>query len=101
MADPVEKSDRVAELEHASDRDLSPSKADEKVVGVAHVSRIPLPEVLQQYTKEERDHMELKLKHKIDARLMPAAIIMYILNYIDRYERACPSSPMFATSARC
>lgn len=87
MGDSVEKGDSVAEVEHGSDRDLSPGKTNEKDVGVAHVSRIPIPEILQQYTKEERDHMELRLKRKIDFRLMPAIIIMYILNYIDRYER--------------
>ena len=34
---------------------------------------------------EERHDLEKKLKRKIDARLLPAVIIMYILNYIDRY----------------
>ncbi|CCC09036.1 hypothetical protein SMACR_03135 [Sordaria macrospora] len=33
---------------------------------------------------EERRNLEKKLKRKIDLRLMPAIIIMYILNYIDR-----------------
>lgn len=97
------KGDGVAQLEHASERDLSPGKTDEKEVGVAHVSRIPLPEILQQYTKEERDHLELKLKRKIDARLMPAIIIMYILNYIDRYELGTLSlrSPQPPVVANC
>lgn len=85
MADSAEKGEKVAELEHASDRDLSPGKTDEeKHAGAAHVSRIPLPEILHQYTKEERDVLEEKLKRKIDIRLMPAIILMYILNYIDR-----------------
>ncbi|KAJ9164655.1 MFS general substrate transporter [Coniochaeta hoffmannii] len=84
MGDSGEKGDRVAELENGSDRDLSPGHTKEKDGGVAHVSRIPIPEILQKYTKEERDQLELKLKRKIDLRLMPAIIIMYILNYIDR-----------------
>ena len=87
MGDSGEKGDRVAELENASDREVSPGHANEKGAGVAHVSRIPIPEILRKYTKEERDQMELKLKRKIDFRLMPAIIIMYILNYIDRYVR--------------
>ena len=33
----------------------------------------------------ERISLEKKLKRKIDLRLMPAIILMYILNYIDRY----------------
>lgn len=81
MGDSVEKGERVAELEQASDRDLSPGNTGEKHVGTtAHISRIPVPEILQKYSKEERDALELKLKHKIDLRLMPAVIIMYILN---------------------
>lgn len=36
-------------------------------------------------SQEERHNLEKKLKRKIDLRLMPAIIIMYILNYIDRY----------------
>jgi hypothetical protein len=88
MGDSLEKGDKVAELEHASDRDASPGKpANEKhVEDGAHtrVSRIQLPDILQGYTKEERDALELKLKRKIDLRLMPAIIVMYILNYIDR-----------------
>jgi hypothetical protein len=85
MGDSVEKGEKVAELENASDRELSPGKTNEKDVAAAHISRIPIPAILQQYTKEERDALELKLKHKIDLRLMPSIIIMYILNYIDRY----------------
>ena len=36
-------------------------------------------------TVEERAELERKLKRKIDFRLLPAVIVMYILNYIDRY----------------
>lgn len=43
-----------------------------------------LPDFLLQRSSEERRDLETKLKRKIDMRLMPALIIMYILNYIDR-----------------
>lgn len=96
MSSHSEKGDNIAELENGSGRDSSPgggiaNKVDsgvpneKHVEAAAHVSRIPIPEILQKYSKEERDHLEAKLKHKIDLRLMPAIIIMYILNYIDRY----------------
>lgn len=42
------------------------------------------PEFLLHMTMEERLELEAKLKRKIDLRLMPAIILMYILNYIDR-----------------
>lgn len=42
------------------------------------------PEFLLNMSMEERLELETKLKRKIDLRLMPAIILMYILNYIDR-----------------
>lgn len=42
------------------------------------------PEWLRNITMEERLELERKLKRKIDLRLLPAVIVMYILNYIDR-----------------
>lgn len=42
------------------------------------------PEFIKGLTAEEREELEKKLKRKIDTRLLPAIIVMYILNYIDR-----------------
>ncbi|KAK0719590.1 major facilitator superfamily domain-containing protein [Lasiosphaeris hirsuta] len=42
------------------------------------------PEFLRNMSAEDREVLEVALKRKIDARLLPAVIIMYILNYIDR-----------------
>ena len=42
------------------------------------------PEFLRHLTMEERLALEDKLKKKIDWRLLPYVIVMYILNYIDR-----------------
>ncbi|ERT01661.1 hypothetical protein HMPREF1624_02913 [Sporothrix schenckii ATCC 58251] len=42
------------------------------------------PAFLVGMSAEERQAMETKLKRKIDLRLMPMIILMYILNYIDR-----------------
>lgn len=42
------------------------------------------PECVKRWTPEERAEKEKALKRKIDIRLLPAIIIMYILNYIDR-----------------
>lgn len=43
------------------------------------------PEFLLNMSMAERLELETKLKRKIDLRLMPAIILMYILNYIDRF----------------
>lgn len=46
--------------------------------------RLQPPEVIAKMTPEEREVLEKRLKRKIDLRLLPAVIIMYIMNYIDR-----------------
>ncbi|KAK3301398.1 major facilitator superfamily domain-containing protein [Chaetomium fimeti] len=61
---------------------------DEKI-GTANVedsrpARMQPPEFIRNLSPEEREHLEKKLKRKIDIRLLPAIIIMYIMNYIDR-----------------
>lgn len=53
---------------------------------------LELPEFLRHITPEQREEMEKKLRAKIDLRLMPCVVTMYILNYIDRYVFIYPSS---------
>ena len=71
-----------------SGADVSSDKAD--AVGQAELasagvaSRPQPPAFLANMTDEERIQLEMKLKRKIDLRLLPSIIIMYILNYIDR-----------------
>lgn len=43
-----------------------------------------MPASFQGMTPEETRQLEKRLVRKIDVRLMPAVIIMYLLNYIDR-----------------
>ncbi|KAM3422762.1 hypothetical protein BST61_g246 [Cercospora zeina] len=42
------------------------------------------PPLVQAMSVDERARLETKLRRKIDARLLPPIIIMYILNYLDR-----------------
>ncbi|PWI68526.1 hypothetical protein PCL_01615 [Purpureocillium lilacinum] len=42
------------------------------------------PEIIRSMSPEDRDAFEKKLVRKIDLRLLPMIILMYILNYIDR-----------------
>lgn len=42
------------------------------------------PAYVASLTKEEREAVETKLVRKIDLRLIPCIIIMYIMNYLDR-----------------
>lgn len=56
-----------------------------------HLEHLPLPnpaieppELVKNMSHEERLQAEKHLVRKIDSRLLPAAIIMYIMNYLDR-----------------
>ncbi|TLD27582.1 MFS transporter [Venturia nashicola] len=42
------------------------------------------PQLVKNMSHEERLHAEKLLVRKIDSRLLPAAIVMYIMNYLDR-----------------
>lgn len=44
-----------------------------------------LPPLLHCLTDEERDALEKRLVRKLDIRLMPMSVLIYILNYLDRY----------------
>lgn len=52
-------------------------------VEVAPARRGQMPEYLRQYSPDKISLQERKLVRKIDLRLMPAMIIIYILNYLD------------------
>jgi hypothetical protein len=52
--------------------------------------RLVAPEIIRAMTPEKRAALEKALKRKIDLRLMPTIIVMYILNYIDRYAQSTP-----------
>lgn len=45
---------------------------------------MPLPPALQGMTAEELADLEVKVRRKIDFRLLPMIVLMYILNYLDR-----------------
>ena len=88
-----EKGSHLAEVENRPPTyDDAPQVSDKKeavapVEGVASApvrSRLEPPEIIRNMSPEEREHLETKLKRKIDLRLMPGIILMYILNYIDR-----------------
>lgn len=85
MSDSAEKGEKIAELEDATGAaDKTQTSDAEKPTLTEGPSRVQPPAWLASMTQEERDELEKKLKRKIDIRLMPAIIIMYILNYIDR-----------------
>ncbi len=43
-----------------------------------------MPAIIRALSAEERDALNFRLRRKIDLRLLPMMLIMYILNYLDR-----------------
>jgi hypothetical protein len=44
-----------------------------------------MPECLRNMTEEQRNELEKRLLRKVDRRLLPMMIIIYIMNYLDRF----------------
>ena len=68
----------------ASADEKAASDRAEDAASVARATGLQPPDFIRAWTAEERAEKEKALKRKIDVRLLPAIIIMYILNYIDR-----------------
>ncbi|KAI5816104.1 putative MFS transporter [Pyronema omphalodes] len=68
----MEKADVTTTLEDGSTKEKA-----------QHVE-IALPESLRHLSPEERARLEKALIRKIDLRIMPMLVLMYILNYLDR-----------------
>jgi len=69
----------------ADEKPASLKVEDAVAVGEPPRRRHQPPPFVASLTPERREELEKALKRKIDWRLLPAVIIMYIMNYIDRY----------------
>jgi hypothetical protein len=67
----------IGEKEHYDD-----SRIED--VAITQTRTFQAPELVRKMSPEERFAAEARLKRKIDFRLLPAIILMYILNYLDR-----------------
>ena len=60
---------------------------DNKSIDKAQISDInvrELPPLLRGLSAEELEDCENRLRRKVDLRLLPTLIIIYIMNYLDR-----------------
>ena len=53
-------------------------------VEVIRDTGLQLPEILRKFSEEELRVLEKKLLRKVDLRLLPTMILIYIMNYLDR-----------------
>lgn len=71
---------------------MTDSLPDIEKVNISHIEsadfsaapRVAKPEALQNYTDEEIDELHRKVTRKVDLRLLPMLVLLYILNYLDR-----------------
>jgi hypothetical protein len=73
--------DDKIDAKHIDDRD-SPTGSGVEVR--TQTRTLEAPEWIRDLSPEERINIEGKLKRKIDLRLLPMVILMYIMNYLDR-----------------
>lgn len=65
-------------------------KPDLEKADISHVEssslqpKVAKPESLMSYSDEEIDEMHKKVTRKVDMRLLPMLVLLYILNYLDR-----------------
>lgn len=45
---------------------------------------LQMPEILSRMSDDERQKLNDHIRRKIDLRLLPMVILMYVMNYIDR-----------------
>ena len=69
--------------EHIDLADMSTHNAREAFV-VQTRTQVPLPPLLRHLSDEERQKFDTSVKRKIDLRLLPMMLLMYIMNYLDR-----------------
>jgi hypothetical protein len=80
MADPaLEKVPKGDETGSTDEKAAATTVEDNK-----RLQRSEPPEFIRNLAPEERERLEKLLKRKLDYRILPAIIIMYIMNYIDR-----------------
>ena len=73
-------------MEISDDIDKKPRAdyIDDAVPASAGPSKLTVPPLVAAMSQEQRVAAEAKLRKKIDTRLMPMVILMYIMNYLDR-----------------
>ncbi|KAI2620311.1 major facilitator superfamily domain-containing protein [Hypomontagnella submonticulosa] len=74
------------EIAPGKDGEATHAHGESGVADLAQATRRGLraPEIIARLSPEQRIELETRLRRKVDLRLLPMIIIMYILNYIDR-----------------
>ncbi|KAH6857384.1 pantothenate transporter liz1 [Alternaria rosae] len=76
--------DRKPSIEHVSDDKISPTTLEAGNGVVDGHRKLVAPPLVAAMSAQERIEAEKKMRRKIDTRLLPMIILMYIMNYLDR-----------------
>jgi hypothetical protein len=102
--DDFEKGLPAPEMDSGSDKarmqEIDIVGGDPGILAVPTPRRFEAPEFIRNWTPEERHAAEKRLKAKIDLRLMPMIILMYIMNYLDRVSLRRVVTETFADTFR-
>lgn len=73
-------------MEISDDIDKKPRAdfIDDTIPAPATQFKVTIPPLVAAMSPEQRVDAEAKLRKKIDTRLLPMIILMYIMNYLDR-----------------
>lgn len=72
------------EMKKHESRDFDHHTPDKLQCGTT-ISLSHLPPLLQDIATQELEALEKRLVRRLDIRLMPMLVLIYILNYLDRY----------------
>ena len=83
--------DQKIDVEHASSNEYHgdhktpvPALGAKTSLEAAQRRLLQPPEIIAMMSPEQRADLEKRLVRKIDWRLLPMIVLMYIMNYIDR-----------------
>lgn len=79
-------SDSKAQTQHVDDKKAYIPTFSSHIppVEAARTRTLEAPEFIRNMSLEQRQSIENRLRKKIDFRLLPMIVLMYIMNYIDR-----------------
>lgn len=84
----MSQTDKKGDISFIEDRDIERELALDKDAGIEINEELrkslEIPDSLKHLSAEELKALELKVRRKIDLRILPMVVYIYILNYLDR-----------------
>ena len=66
------------------ERKMEPKVEEDETIRLPNANTLEAPLFIRGLEPQERERRENALRRKIDLRLLPTIVLMYILNYLDR-----------------